>query len=292
MNWEDMKIFLAIAENAGLKKAARSLGIHHSSCARRIRSFELQLGVNLFIRLPTGYELTEEGEALHSSASLIRDEFNRVESEVLSKDTRLEGTINVTLNNGLATHLLMPDFTAFMTVNPEVKVKINMTYLTANLANREADVAIRHVDSPADSLAGKRIGRIAYSAYATQEYLNTHDLDKHPSECHWLGWGEERNHLAWAMKSTHPDIPVRGNMYSDVLQLSAAKSHMGIASLPCYMADPDPVLVRIPKAVPVEQDWLWVLAHKDMVRNTKVKAFIEFFSDAFIKHKKLLLGIP
>jgi len=290
MNWDDLKIFLVIAQAKGLKKAAYKLGMHHTSCARRIKHLETQLGAKLFDRLPGGYTLTPAGEALHASAGKIQDEVDAIECDLTGKDTRLEGDICVTIPNGMATHLLMPDIADFMALYPDVHVEINMTYAFRDLARREADVAIRYTDNPPDSLAGEKVGRVFCSAYASTHYLKTHDPLNTPQACHWLGWGDGANHLQWPEKTKYPDIPVRGNMYSDVLQLSAVKAHMGIASLPCYIGDREEGIVRIPQAEAVPKDWVWVLAHKDMMSNARVRTFMATLSDAFAHHKDLLEG--
>jgi DNA-binding transcriptional LysR family regulator len=230
VNWDDMKVFLAIAKTGGLKKAARVLDIHHSSCARRIHSLENDLGIRLFDRLPGGYALTHGGEALLLSAEQIDREFDTIERDILGKDLRIEGDLCLTLPNGFATHLLMPDIHAFMNQFPKVHLELNMTYADRDLASREADVAIRHVDNPVDSLTGKRVSRIYRCAYASVEYLSAHDPVNNPDSCHWLGWGDAANHLKWAEKKKYPQIPVRGDMFSDVLQLAAIQENMGIAS--------------------------------------------------------------
>lgn len=286
-----MKVFLAIAQAKGLKKAAYKLGIHHTSCARRIKALEGELGSRLFDRLPSGYVLTPIGEHLWKSAARIQEEFDAIECDLTGKDARLEGDICITMPNGLATHLLMPDIADFMALYPDVDVEINMTYAFRDLARREADVAIRHADNPPDSLAGKKVGRIYNSAYASEQYLETHDPLNDAASCHWLGWGDAANHLGWAEKKNYPDIPVRGNMYSDVLQLSAIKADLGIASLPCYIGDKEIGIKRIPEARAVPGDWIWVLAHKDMMSNARVRAFMEFISASFDRHKDTLEGL-
>lgn len=290
MNWDDMKVFLAIAKEQGLKKAAYKLGIHHTSCARRIKSLENSLGTKLFDRLQRGYILTQSGEDLYKSASKIRDEFNAIEFDVTGKDKKLEGEICITIPNGFSTHLLMPDIANFMDSYPHVNVEINMTYAYKDLARREADVAIRLAEYPSESLAGRKVGRVFSSAYASDKYLETHDPENDPLSCHWLGWGESRNHLEWSEKNKYPEIPVLGNMYSDVLQLSAVKAHMGIASLPCYIGDAEQGVRRIKNAKPVPTDWIWVLAHKDMMSNARVKAFMDAMVSSFEGHKNLLEG--
>ncbi|MFT5706245.1 MAG: DNA-binding transcriptional LysR family regulator [Oceanospirillaceae bacterium] len=291
MHWDDMKIFLAIAQTGGLKKAALKLAIHHTSCARRIKNLETQLGVALFHRLPAGYQLTETGDQLYLSCSIIQDEFHAIERDILGKDLRISGDLCLTLPNGFATHLLMPDLEKFMALYPDVNLKIIMSYEHKDLASREADVAIRHVNEPPDSLMGKRVGRIYKSAYASNEYLAAHDLKKQPQTCAWLGWGDRRNHLKWAEKAKHPSIPVKGNMYSDVLQLSALQAHIGIASLPCFIGDKALGVSRIPQAEAIAGEWVWVLAHKDMAKNTRVRVLIDFLAKAFSSHKNALSGV-
>jgi DNA-binding transcriptional LysR family regulator len=290
MNWDDLKIFLAIADAKGLKKAAYRLGVHHTSCARRIKRLEAHMGVSLFDRLPQGYLLTATGEQLFQSASIIQQEFNGIECELLGRDLRLEGDLCLTIPNGFAIHLLMPDIKDFMSLYPEVKLEINMTYAMKDLARREADVAIRHIENPPDSLAGKRVARIYHSAYASNEYLQEHDPVKKPESCSWVGWGDKSKHLQWAEKSRFPDIPVRGNCYSDVLQLAVIQEHAGIASLPCFIGDRVPGIRRIPTAQVASGEWVWILAHKDMVRNAKVKVLIEFLAKAFLKYTDVIEG--
>ncbi len=290
MNWDDIKIFLAIANSGGLKKASISLGIHHSSCARRINTLEKDLGIKLFDRLPGGYALTHGGEELLRSAQQIQQGFNTVERDILGKDLRIEGDLCLTLSNGFACHLLMPDLHEFMNLYPDINLKIIMSYAIRDLASREADVAIRHVDNPPDSLTGKRVARIYNSAYASKKYLSANDLMTQAQNCHWLGWGNSANHLKWTEKSKYPEIPVKGHMYSDVLQLAGIKSHMGIASLPCYIGDSDPELARIPNAKPVPKETIWVLAHKDMAKNARVRVLIDFLAKAFEKHGSILKG--
>ncbi len=290
MNWDDMKVFLAIAQAKGLKKAASKLDIHHTSCARKIKTLENSLGSKLFDRLPGGYALTPAGEHLLRSASKIQNEFDAIECDLTGKDASLEGNICVTIPNGFATHLLMPDIADFMARYPDVHVEINMTYAFRDLARREADVAIRLVDNPPESLAGKRVGCVYWSAYASTQYLETHDPLNKPDACHWLGWGDAANHLQWSEKKKYPDIPVRGNMYSDVLQLSAIKAHLGIASLPCFIGDRQTGIKRIPRAKPAPLEQIWVLAYKDMMANARVRAFMDLISASFDQHKNILEG--
>lgn len=79
-------------------------------------------------------------------------------------------------------------------------------------------------------------------------------------------------------------------MYSDILQLAAIQAHMAIASLPCYLGDIAPGIQRIPDAGAVAAEWIWLLVHKDMAKNARVRALIEFLARAFSAHKDIIEG--
>ena len=64
--------------------------------------------------------------------------------------------------------------------------------------------------------------------------------------------------------------------------------HAGIVTLACFMADKVPNIKRISNAEIVSGEWIWVLAHKDMVRNGKV--LIDCLANAFIEYKDLIEG--
>lgn len=290
MNWEDLKIFLTVAKSGGLKKAAIKLGVHHTSCARRLSNLEDDLGAKLFDRRPAGYTLTEAGRQLAQSADIIQNELNNIELDLTGKDARLEGPVKLSMPNGFATHLLMPSIAEFMESYPDVHIEVNMTYAFSDLANREADIAIRHTDNPPQSLAGRNVARLYRSAYASIEYLADHDPVNRPEECHWLGWGSPVDHMKWPQKSKFPTIPVRGDIYSDVMQLSAAQAHMGIASLPCFIGDAAHDLVRIPTAEAEATDWIWILAHREMISNARVHALMDHLELAFREFANLIEG--
>ena len=72
-NWDDLRVFLAVAKAGSLSGAARSLGVNHSTVFRRIGAFEEALGVRLFERVPSGYLLTPAGEEMREAALRAAD---------------------------------------------------------------------------------------------------------------------------------------------------------------------------------------------------------------------------
>jgi molybdate transport repressor ModE-like protein len=113
MQWDDLRIVLAIARAGSLAGAARGLGVNHSTVFRRLNTFEETLGVRLFERLQSGYALTVAGEEMRASAELMEREIDRLDRRITGQDLRLHGSLVVTTTDTLATSILGPHIGAF-----------------------------------------------------------------------------------------------------------------------------------------------------------------------------------
>ena len=113
MEWDDLRLVLAIARERGLAGAARVLRVNHSTVFRRLNAAEADLGVQLFERLPTGYQPTEAGSRLVGAAERIEAETLAVERELTGRDTRLSGRVRVTCSETLAYRLLTAELARF-----------------------------------------------------------------------------------------------------------------------------------------------------------------------------------
>ena len=65
---------------------------------------------------------------------------------------------------------------------------------------------------------------------------------------------------------------------------------MGIAILPCFMADNDPKLVRIPPYTSEGKYDFWVLNHPDLRNNAKIQTFVRFMTEKIKAQQPLLEG--
>ena len=176
MLWDDVRIFLALVRSGSVRAAASTAGVSHATVARRVDAFETRLGVKLFDRLPAGYLLTPAGEDLLEVAEKVEDEFDAVKQRLAGQDRRLAGVIRVTMIDVIATHLLMPDIVAFNELYPDIELEICITHEPLDLRRRETDVAIRFVKTLPEYLIGRRLATVAYAAYASQAYVDEHDL--------------------------------------------------------------------------------------------------------------------
>ena len=101
-DWDDLRLFLAVARAGSLAGAARMLGVTHSTVFRRIGAFEARLGARLFNRLPSGYALTAAGEEMRDSVLRIEEEIAALALKVTGQDQRPSGTIRITATDLLA----------------------------------------------------------------------------------------------------------------------------------------------------------------------------------------------
>jgi len=292
MDWDNLRYFLAVARKGSIRAAASDLSVNHSTVARRISSFEKQLGVRLFERLPNGYVLTSTGEEMVKSAQSIEDEVVKLDRQVIGRDAQLNGVLRVTMPTALATHLLMPDIAAFTRLYPNIQLEMAFSSEEFNLRKREADIAIRLTQSPPDYLVGRRVLHPAKGVYASLEYLRHHDPENEPEKLNWIGWEELSAITQWNKDSRYAVAPVTYKADDLLAQLEAVKAGIGIAMLPCFLADKVSSLVRLEliNAKGICGD-LWVLTHEDLRATARVRAFIDHMLAAFEQHRDLLLGM-
>ena len=72
--------------------------------------------------------------------------------------------------------------------------------------------------------------------------------------------------------------------------VAAARAGIGLATLPCGIADLEPGLVRVaelPESFTLD---LWLLTHEDLRRSARIRAFLDFMAEALAREAPLLEG--
>jgi molybdate transport repressor ModE-like protein len=287
MNWDDLRLFLAVARTGSISRAARHLGVQHSTVSRRIRQFEEKLGSRLLERKTGRYELTPAGENVKEASERIEREVLGVDGALLGKDTQQVGPLKVAALNNMASSVLMPMFASFTKKRPQVELHIIVSNIDTSLSQREADVAIRLTNTPTDTLIGKRIVTVASCIYGSHSYLD--QLGKHGGEPRWIGVECCGFHVSWTKQLSSSQSH---SLYSDDTQLtlSAIREGLGVSILPCYMGDTDPLLKRYGDPDPAYNLELWVLLHPDLRRTARVLTFRDHMVQAINEKKDLFEG--
>lgn len=290
MDWNSLQVFLAVVQSGSVRSAGERLQMSHSTVSRRIEALEVQLGTTLFDRLASGYVLTVAGENLVPVAERIEAEILAAQRKLSGSDKQLAGDIRFTLPDVAASHLLMPDLVAFTQRYPNIVLDMETTYQPIDLNRRDTDIALRFVYSaPPDHLIGHKLASVAYCAYATQAYLDTHDLED-PTSASWIGHGNTNPFPSWVKDSPYPHLPARGVLPSQELQYHAALGGMGIGDLVCFLGDASPQLKRLPRAEPVVRQHLWLLRHQDTLATARLQVFSDHLRQAIEAKRSRLEG--
>lgn len=290
MDWDDLRFYLAVARKGSIRGASSLLAVNASTVSRRIDAFEKKLGVRLFDRLPTGYVPTSAGEDMLKSVERIEDEVAKLDRSVIGRDAELSGALCVTMPGPLATNLLMPDFVAFGREYPGIELEIAVSFEEVNLSKREADVAIRITNDPPDYLVGHHVTKISKAVYASNDYLANHDPENHPESMNWIGWEDNNPSPPWVKDSDFPKTLTHHQANDIYVQFEAVKCGLGLALLPCFLADPVQELRRLSSISTVSCGDIWILTHKDLMATARVRIFMEYMLEAFNKHRDLLMG--
>lgn len=287
MNWDDLKLFLAVARGGSISAGARQLGLQHSTVSRRMRRLEGRMGVRLFDKVAAGHVLTRAGAELAQAAERMEREVLAVDDSLGGRDREPAGPLRVTAIDNMASTILMPMFAAFSRAHPRVILHLMVSNSDLSLARREADVAIRLTNDPPETLIGKRVVTVASALYASRDYLQT--LSREGGEPRWLGVDCCRFHRRWTREAA-PDADPPMVVDDTLLTRAALREGLGVAILPCFMGDADPTLVR---CAPPRADWalgLWILIHPDLRRTARVLAFRDFMSEAIRARAPMFAG--
>ncbi len=286
IDWDDLKLALAVARGAGLSGAGKLLGINHATVFRRLNALEQGLGTRLFERFRDGYTATAAGERVVAMAERVEAEVIDASRALSGQDVRPEGPVRITTTDAL-TPLLGLCMPAVSAANPLIVLELIIANAMVSLGRRDADLALRATQAPPEELFGRKVGSFAYGIYAARPVSPKADLATLP----WVAPDETVSHTPSArwMRAHMKAAPVAGRGNSLLAILEMARAGIGLALLPCLLADPVPSLVRIGTETPMDLA-LWLLTHNDLKNVARVRATMTVLADAIAAQQPLLSG--
>jgi DNA-binding transcriptional LysR family regulator len=208
MNWDHLRVFLAIARAGSMNGAAARLGVNQSTVSRQLAALEIDIGARLFDRGVHCHALTATGAELLDRAEAMEVEVARIDGAITGRDRRVQGTIRFTCIDVLHSHYLAPHLARFTATHPEVDLDVVTRYQHLSLARREADVAIRSTDRPPNSLVGRRLPNIHRAAYTSSDRAARLGPDPDPADLDWIGW-ENETYNRLMLTGTFPQAQIR-----------------------------------------------------------------------------------
>lgn len=183
MDWDDLRIFLAVARTESLSGAGRRLGMDASTVGRRVARLEHAVGAALFAKTPQGYALTAEGETLIQPAEAAENAA-LLAREATRKEAGITGQLRIGAPDGCANYLLPQVAAQMCETHPGLEIQIVALPRVVNLSKREADMAIAVSPPDTGRLTVQRLTEYHLHLAAHKNYLQDHPKIEKLSDLH------------------------------------------------------------------------------------------------------------
>lgn len=276
LNWDDLKVLLAVARSGSISRAAVLLRIDQSTTGRRLTGLEAELGATLFVRSKTGMAPTEAGEKLILYAQDVERRIDRIVEEAGAASAMPNGTVRLLGNAWVLDRLSSTVLAPFLAENPK---------LTLRLVTRPPDVRMRGDPTvslwfeapPQPGEFAIKLGDVPFALYCA--------ADADPEDLGWVSFYDEDAPRrapvkAWE-KLRKPGDPLHLTATDADILHSAVRQRVGKGLLPMCLGSADPALKRIGEGAPVLVRVLHLHAHPDTVQSVRVQATIRWLRETF-----------
>ena len=281
-DWNDLRYFVAVAEQGSTLKAGRILRVSQTTVARRIAALEEAVGLPLFERRTAGYAPTAAGENLFAHARAVEAAAQGFAGAAAAQARQVGGIVRLTTEEIFANTLLGPMLRELHDRHPDIVIELDTAREIRDLGKGEADIALRSTgkEQPAGTV-GRRLCIDDWTIYCSRDYAARHGVPKTVEELkgHALvgggGGGLWRAYEAWIHELGLDDQVAMHHGTSTGL-LSAVRSGFGIAVLPSIVGDDDPDLIRCLPPRRGHGRTMWLVTHERVRHAPRVRLVIDF----------------
>lgn len=275
LNWDDLRLFLAVARAGGLSAASARTSLSAATLGRRMTALERALGAPLFIRRRDGYDLTESGLELLSRGSDAEGAMLSIErwSATAIPPAAVRIASGAWTGAFLAAHA--ETITGSAKSGPRLTLEIVSGSRSVDLLRREADLGIRNRRPATPGLAGRRLGQIAFAVYGTPSFLAANPASREQQryeEVDWVVFGPSDTDIPstlWLENHLRRDPLLRCSDPRAVRD--AAIAGVGLCLLPCFIGDADDRLARASPPISDMTHEQWLVAHDEDRHNRTIR---------------------
>jgi DNA-binding transcriptional LysR family regulator len=277
LNWDDLKILLAVSRAGSLSGAALQLGIDQATASRRLAALEADLGAILFARARTGLSPTEAGEAAIARAMEIEARTLRLPEEVANTGQGAAGLVRIIGNPWTLMRLSEHGLPDLLRAHPQIDIRTIGTFQTRSVARGETAIALWFELPPSDTAFAIKLGDVPYAIYAP--------AGADPEKLGWVSfWDDDaprRAPIRWIEKVRKPGESLRVTATDSSVLLGAIRAGLGKGLLPMCLAEGDRRLARVTPGPPDLVRALHLHAHPDTVQTARIQAVIAWLRDCF-----------
>lgn len=290
MNWDDARIFLAIARQGQILGAAKSLNLNHATVARRLTALETALGSTLFRRKTNGTDLTIAGEKFLEFAELM-ESASLAAVEAAGADSAIEGTVRIGAPDGFGVAFLAPRLGELVERHKGLRVELVPVPRAFSLSRREADIAVTLERPREGRLVARKLTDYRLGLYASRAYLEVHgtprkapDLAQH----RLVGYVDDLlytpllDYTAEFLKDWRSTLAVSSAMG----QTEAVRAGAGIGILHGFMARQDDALVPVLPELTLTRSY-WTVVHEDLRSLRRIALVSDFLAEIVARDRAM-----
>lgn len=292
MNWDDVRIFLAVARAGQILGAARRLELNHATVSRRVAALEEALKAKLFRRLTTGSELTAAGERFLVVAERMEADMIAARAEIVGEDD-IAGTVRIGAPDGFGVTFLAPRLGELTAQHRDLAIQLVPVPRSFSLSRREADIAIT-VDRPAEGrLVAAKLVDYSLGLYASRAYAEANGLPRDSAELaghRLVGYVPDlviSPSLDYAGEFS-PAWHAGFSISSALGQVEAVRSGAGIGILHAFIARTHDELVPV-TGVPSIRRAYWLVYHESVRPMRRIQAVATFIAKAVERERGLFI---
>lgn len=283
-DWDDIRFFLAVARSGSTLSAARELKVSQATISRRVTLFEERLGIELFVRSPSGYALTARGTAMVPLAEAVEASAGQFAEAVAAESRRVSGRVRLTTVESSANAWVIPALAQLAGTHPGIEVEVITSDRFLDLTRGEADLAIRFGPRPSqEALVARQVAELEECFYASREMVTRlgrpasfAEIARYPLVS---DTGAANGRFAGWIEENVPDAHVAHRIQSMSGIVSAVRAGLGAAILPCIMGDDLKGLVRLLPPIAELTMPCWMVTTDQARRQPHIRAVIDAVVD-------------
>jgi DNA-binding transcriptional LysR family regulator len=277
LDWNDLKVLLAVARAGSLNAAAQGLGIDQATVSRRLAALEAALGAILFVRGRSGLSPTGAGEAAIARAVEIEARAMRLYEEAANTNQEVAGLVRIIGNAWTMTRLVACAMPALLERHPRLDIRTIGGPLPRSLASGEAALALWFEVPANDAAFAIKLGEVPYAIYAAP------GVD--PETLGWVSFWDDlaprRAPSRWIEKTRKAGETLRLTATDSSVLQAGIRGGIGKGLLPMCLAEGDPGLVRLTEGPPDLVRMLHIHAHPDTIGTARIQAVIAWLHETF-----------
>lgn len=285
LDWQDMRIFLALGRYGSLSATARALRVNHATVARRVKSLEESVGQKLVERRPEGYVLTPAGKnALQVAAEM--ESAAQAMNHAGTSDGNLRGLVRINAPPALSQGFILARLTQLTESYPGIDIDLATNLRSVSLDRHKADIAVRVGRLVDADLIAKSLGGMAFGFYGATAQCERVERGEPPV---FVSFNEESADMpgtSW-LAQHFPRSRVSLRAENHILQAIAARDGAGLALLPHYLGRRLPGLSLCALGpLPPPRD-MWLLIRRQDRNVPALRVVMQHLIDSFKKDKAL-----